>query len=600
MKKQIINKLSLTLVSLLIFASVYVLFGKENIVLAFAVIIAIMNLAKKDFTIKPKYEFIKLLVGFISLSVCAQLVNSNIYLGIVLNIVFLYIIGALYLDDLDNRYYYVFTNLYLYTLLFSVGYNQFPLRLAGIVFCVIIIMILKLYVIKVNYKNNKINLLTEIIDIIDLKIENILDIDYKNELDNKLEKLINSLDNILNNSRDSKGNFMYEDKYIFDLLTMLEKINMEIDKSKCKNNKYLLNLNKNLLDIIKDFIKNKISIDEAIGLLQTEKDKILNNENKYRLNICLIELIIMSITGYSKKAREKENIVNAVNQIISPSRIINKIIYSYREKEETFYFNIRMILAITIPFAVGRLFNIEYYYWIVLSSFVVIQANLKDTISKSFKRLKGTAIGAGVSIIIFQYISNMNIKIALMIVAIFCMTLFKSYDKLMIFTTICTLGAKDILNPNILVMLDRLLFVFIGVLIAILITYIIRPYKFSNECNKKLLKIKDNDKKIFSIIKNGVEGRENFNYNNLRELMLQNKLMINYLNNIIGDKKQYNESYKEFKLYHNRISVNAAFLYKLFLLKEKVDLDNYLKKELISEIKEDIDNIFKLKTILIK
>ncbi|WP_317412468.1 FUSC family protein, partial [Clostridium baratii] len=567
MKKQIINKLSLTLVSLLIFASVYVLFGKENIVLAFAVIIAIMNLAKKDFTIKPKYEFIKLLVGFISLSVCAQLVNSNIYLGIVLNIVFLYIIGALYLDDLDNRYYYVFTNLYLYTLLFSVGYNQFPLRLAGIVFCVIIIMILKLYVIKVNYKNKKINLLTEIIDIIDLKIENILDIDYKNELDNKLKKLINSLDNILNNSKDSKGNFMDEDKYIFDLLTMLEKINMEIDKSKYKNNKYLLNLNKNLLDIIKDFITNKTSIDEAIGLLQTEKGKILNNDNKYRLNICLIELIIISITGYSKKAREKENIVSAVKQIISPSKIINKIIYSYREKEETFYFNIRMILAITIPFAVGRLFNIEYYYWIVLSSFVVIQANLKDTISKSFKRLKGTAIGAGISIIIFQYISNMNIKIALMIVAIFCMTLFKSYDKLMIFTTICTLGAKDILNPNISVMLDRLLFVFSGVLIAILITYIIRPYKFSNECNKKLLKIKDNDKKIFSIIKNGVEERENFNHSNFRELMLQNKLMIGYLNNIIGDKKQYNKSYKEFKMYHNRISVNAAFLYKLFLLK---------------------------------
>lgn len=600
MKKQIINKLSLTLVSLLIFASVYVLFGKENIVLAFAVIIVIMNLAKKDFTIKPKYEFIKLLVGFISLSVCAQLVNSNIYLGIVLNIVFLYIIGALYLDDLDNRYYYVFTNLYLYTLLFSVGYNQFPLRLAGIVFCVIIIMILKLYVIKVNYKNKKINLLTEIIDIIDLKIENILDIDYKNELDNKLKKLINSLDNILNNSKDSKGNFMDEDKYIFDLLTMLEKINMEIDKSKYKNNKYLLNLNKNLLDIIKDFITNKTSIDEAIGLLQTEKGKILNNDNKYRLNICLIELIIISITGYSKKAREKENIVSAVKQIISPSKIINKIIYSYREKEETFYFNIRMILAITIPFAVGRLFNIEYYYWIVLSSFVVIQANLKDTISKSFKRLKGTAIGAGISIIIFQYISNMNIKIALMIVAVFCMTLFKSYDKLMIFTTICTLGAKDILNPNISVMLDRLLFVFSGVLIAILITYIIRPYKFSNECNKKLLKIKDNDKKIFSIIKNGVEERENFNHSNFRELMLQNKLMIGYLNNIIGDKKQYNKSYKEFKMYHNRISVNAAFLYKLFLLKEKIDLDDYLKKELINEIKEDINNIFKIKTILIK
>ncbi|MDU1854722.1 MAG: hypothetical protein E6789_04390, partial [Clostridium baratii] len=107
-------------------------------------------------------------------------------------------------------------------------------------------------------------------------------------------------------------------------------------------------------------------------------------------------------------------------------------------------------------------------------------------------------------------------------------------------------------------------------------------------------------KRIFSIIKNGVEGEENLNYNNLRELMLQNKLMINYLNNIKEDKKQYNKSYEEFKRYHNRISVNAGFLYKLFLLKEKVDLDNYLKRNLIKEIKEDIDNIFKLKNVVIK
>ncbi|OPF50617.1 hypothetical protein BH721_07850 [Clostridium baratii] len=600
MKKQIITKLSLTLVSLLIFSLVDILFGKENIVLAFAVIIAIMNLAKKDFTIKPKYEFIKLLIGFISLSVCAQLVNLNIYLGIALNVVFLYIIGALYLDDLDNRYYYVFTNLYLYTLLFSVGYNQFPLRIVGVVFCVVIIMILKLYVIKVNYKSKKINLLIEIIDSINLKIENLLDGNHKSKLDSKIESLINGLDNILNNSKDSKGNFIYEDKYIFDLLTMLEKINMEIDSSDYIDNKYLLNLNKDLLYIIKEFITNKKGIDETVDLLEKEKSKVLKNDNKYKLNACLIELIIISITGYSKKAREKESMLSAIKLIISPKRIINKIIYSYKEKEETFYFNIRMVLAVTIPLAVGKLFNIEYYYWIVLSSFVVIQANLKDTISKSFKRLKGTVVGAGLSIIIFQYISNMNIKIALIIIAIFCMTLFKSYDKLMIFTTICTLGIKEIAHPNMIVMLYRLLFVFIGVLIAILITYIIRPYKFSNECNKKLLKIKDNDKRIFSIIKNGVEGEENLNYNNLRELMLQNKLMINYLNNIIGDKKQYNKSYEEFKIYHNRISVNAGFLYKLFLLKEKVDLDNYLKRNLIKEIKEDIDNIFKLKNVVIK
>ncbi|MGL4572611.1 MAG: FUSC family protein [Clostridium sp.] len=599
MKKQLITATSLTLVSTLILAAVYSLFGKENIVLALAVIIAIMNLAKKDFTIKPKNEFIKLLVGFISLAVFSELANINIYFGIILNAIFLFTIGALYLDDLDNGYYYAFTNLYLYTLVFSVDTKQFPIRLLGVIFCAVLIMVLKLYVIKVNFKNKKVNLLVEMIDITNSKIENLSENKNKVELNIKLEKLSNTLENLLNNSTDSNGNFIYQSKYLFDVLIMIEKINLEIDKGlNYKKNEELLNSIERSLAILKLFITGELNIDGAISKLDEEKNSSSKcNCNGEKLNICLIESMIISIRGYSACGKEQKSLFEEIKITLAPKKIVEKIVNSFKEREEIFYFNIRMVLAVTITYGVGRVLNLEYYYWMVFSAFVVIQVNLRDTLLKGFKRLKGTIIGAGMSVIIFQYVDNMNIKIALIIIAVFCATLFKSYDKLMIFTTICTLGVKDIMSPSLSIIGDRLIFVFVGITISIILTYIIKPYKFSDEYNKKLIKIKENDRKIFNFIREKVAGCNNVGYNNIREIMLQNTLMINYLNTISDNESAI---YIEFKMYHNRISVNSAFLYKLVILKEKVDLDNYLKKGLLCDIEKDIGLIFNLKSSIIK
>lgn len=594
MKKQLITATSLTLVSTLILAAVYFLFGKENIVLALAVIIAIMNLAKKDFTINPKNEFIKLLVGFISLATFSELANINIWFGIILNAIFLFTIGALYLDDLDNGYYYAFTNLYLYTLVFSVDTNQFPIRLLGVIFCAVLIMVLKLYVIKANFKNKKMNLLVEMINVTNSKIENLSENKNNVELNIKLEKLSNKLEDLLNNSTDSNGNFIYQSKYLFDVLITIEKINLEIDKGvNYKKNEELLNSIERSLNNLKLFITGKLTIDEAMSKLDEEKKIISNcNCNGEKLNLCLIDLMIISIRGYSVGDTEHKSFFEEIKITLAPKKIIKKVVNSFKEREETFYFNIRMVLAVTITYGVGRMINLEYYYWMVFSAFVVIQVNLRDTLLKGFKRLKGTIIGAGISVIIFQYVDNMNLKIALIIIAVFCATLFKSYDKLMIFTTICTLGVKDITSPSISIIGDRLIFVFVGITISIILTYIIKPYKFSDECNKKLIKIKGNDRKIFNFIREKAARCNSVGYNNIREIMLQNTLMINYLNTISDND---NAIYIEFKMYHNRISVNSAFLYKLVVLEEKVDLDNYIKKRLIIDIEKDIDVIFNLK-----
>ncbi|MEG1481139.1 FUSC family protein [Clostridium sp.] len=594
MKKQLITATSLTLVSTLILAAVYFLFGKENIVLALAVIIAIMNLAKKDFTINPKNEFIKLLVGFISLATFSELANINIWFGIILNAIFLFTIGALYLDDLDNGYYYAFTNLYLYTLVFSVDTNQFPIRLLGVIFCAVLIMVLKLYVIKANFKNKKMNLLVEMINVTNSKIENLSENKNNVELNIKLEKLSNKLEDLLNNSTDSNGNFIYQSKYLFDVLITIEKINLEIDKGvNYKKNEELLNSIERSLNNLKLFITGKLTIDEAMSKLDEEKKIISNcNCNGEKLNLCLIDLMIISIRGYSVGDTEHKSFFEEIKITLAPKKIIKKVVNSFKEREETFYFNIRMVLAVTITYGVGRMINLEYCYWMVFSAFVVIQVNLRDTLLKGFKRLKGTIIGAGISVIIFQYVDNMNLKIALIIIAVFCATLFKSYDKLMIFTTICTLGVKDITSPSISIIGDRLIFVFVGITISIILTYIIKPYKFSDECNKKLIKIKGNDRKIFNFIREKAARCNSVGYNNIREIMLQNTLMINYLNTISDND---NAIYIEFKMYHNRISVNSAFLYKLVVLEEKVDLDNYIKKRLIIDIEKDIDVIFNLK-----
>lgn len=144
---------------------------------------------------------------------------------------YLYIIGSLTLDDMDNGYYYAFTNLYLYlyTLVFTVNDNQFFIRLVGVVFCVILIMFLKLYVMKSNFKSANLKILIQMIDITLLKIDNIRNGKDNSDLNKEFLCLGYKLSNLLDDLKDRLGNFIFEGKAIFDLSIIIKKINVEID-----------------------------------------------------------------------------------------------------------------------------------------------------------------------------------------------------------------------------------------------------------------------------------------------------------------------------------------------------------------------------------
>ncbi|MGL5867472.1 hypothetical protein, partial [Clostridium chrysemydis] len=91
----------LTIVYILVIGLTYLLFGMQNVALSIVAILSISKLSKDDFTISPKSELIKLMSGFLIITVMAEIASINVYLSIFINLITIFFIGALNLCTLD-------------------------------------------------------------------------------------------------------------------------------------------------------------------------------------------------------------------------------------------------------------------------------------------------------------------------------------------------------------------------------------------------------------------------------------------------------------------------------------------------------------------
>lgn len=583
----------LTVVYLLVIGLTYLLFGMQNVALSIVAILSISKLSKDDFTISPKSELIKLMSGFLIITVMAEIASINVYLSIFINLITIFFIGALNLCTLDKGYYNTFILVYVYMLVFKTSINGFPIRLLGVVFCVGFIIFTKLYVFKTSYKDIKLNLLKDIINIMIKKIEDIKTDGNIKDLNEKLDNKIVHLNNLINNTRARENSLTQKDKCIMDFITVIEKINMMLqkinyDKKVCISvDKFMGNVNE-VLEVLSKYLNKKLSIEECIHELNDINTE-LNDSDIYDKKILsgIVQFIKITIDKYifitdSKRTSFKM----AFFDIFNFEKIKNRVSNFHKEKNESFYFNLRMTLAITITYFLGTILDNGSTICLVLSAFAVIQVDSKNTLFKSLMKIKGTIVGSLLYVVLYKYLEVKEGRILIIVLAIYLLTLMKDYDKMMTFSTIISIGISELNDPSISVIYNKIFYIVIGVLLGLLSTVIIKPYKFSNEFKKVLEKIRRNDELLFNLLKEEdlKESKE------IRNIMLDNTLMIDYLNTITKGSRKY----KIFKLCHTRISVNEAFLFRLNRLKN-IDKDDYFKNILYKEIEEDIYKIAKLK-----
>lgn len=158
-----------------------------------------------------------------------------------------------------------------------------------------------------------------------------------------------------------------------------------------------------------------------------------------------------------------------------------------------------VVIAFTavVCLCLAKLLKLPQGYWAVMSSIIVMQANVKETISASSNRLAGTAIGAIIGGI-FLKLYGVHVwvfGIAVMVVVLICISLnLKQSYRLAAVTVAIILLVQHTESPW-MTALHRFLEVSLGVVVALLISLMMDPKYtealFQKWMSKVLIKSKE-------------------------------------------------------------------------------------------------------------
>ncbi|MEJ8554755.1 FUSC family protein [Tepidibacter sp. Z1-5] len=160
--------------------------------------------------------------------------------------------------------------------------------------------------------------------------------------------------------------------------------------------------------------------------------------------------------------------------------------------------NIKTAIAVSLSVAISRFFNMEYPFYAAIAAIISMQTTIGESFKVGRNRMLGTILGAMVGVIFYFINSNSIIAIGIgIMVVIYMCNLFRWNKSVsiagIVFCVIMTnLDGRD----PIFYALNRILDTFIGIIIAVLVNYFIKPIRNYNDIEDELIKIRSDLNKL--------------------------------------------------------------------------------------------------------
>ncbi|MDK2584785.1 FUSC family protein [Romboutsia sedimentorum] len=590
MKKLILSK-TIMFIFIIGFINTFItLFSSQNTLIGVTVITAALMLLERDLTISPLKNTLKLLGVNILLGVLSFFAAKNILLGLILNFIAIFIVGYLFNYDLKKPMYVGFGLQYLFMLSTPVTNTQLPLRIASLAFGAIFIMIVQFIVNKDKLEKNSKKILKRTCDELLIKVDNLQSSLSNEKVNLKIEENINNLKKLVYDNR--KDDFCLSDKgiSILNIGISLDRISLILD-SYIKQNEDNTNLlytndayNKDKpLSIIKSQITNlKACLD---------KDQKIENKfsEKYTQDIYLYEFynelenIYKHLDEYKKCMIYKNKKAYKYNLEV-PDKFKTISVYKRNLNKDSLKFSyaFKVALATSIAGFIMDYFKLTEGRWIMFTTFALVQPYSENCIVKFKKRIQGTLLGAMLAFILFSTIKDESIRGIVIIIAGYASTYTKDYRGLLICNTISAIGAVALIGNIGSLFINRILYVALGSVIALLINKFVLHYNVEKG-SKYLLDMYDSvNKEIITEVSLYLENKNNsYKIKNLVliPVLIEEKLL------------QLNETYKDDKLecFIKKQKHLTNNLYSLYInIKE-----NNIKENEVEKILKDIDYVFK-------
>ena len=347
----------------------------------------------------------------------------------------------------------------------------------------------------------------------------------------------------------------------------------------------LINLIKDTKNILSSNLKSKnyekISYNLKDLINHFEKEDISDLYNLQLLDSMIV--LAKSISNLTNLDTKEYNLVKKVEDI--PDLFSKETIRSKFTGRKSLKYCYAMRLAITtsIGLFIMYYFKIPEARWIIFTVVSVTTPIYETSKDKIKDRVVATFIGSVIVFVLFSIFQNETARLLIVMLTGYLQGYVQQYKYNMIFVTVSAIGAAAVAGNVHDITLDRIGFVLIGTIIAVLANRYLFPYRL--EDSNKQLKTMYNEAIIsmFNEIKNLAEGikRPQVIKNLFVNLsLIESKVRMNaqvsnnpYYKQIIRERRSLVNNIYE--LYMWMISENINTEHKKMIIKDAINLVEY-------------------------
>ena len=492
MKKNKKEIISLILSKTLIFIFVVLLvslfktiFKPENSLIGVTTIVLMLVLLQMDLTLNPIKNLLNLIVLNLAFGLSAFLVSQNVILGLILNFSIMLFIGYYFSYELKKPVNMMVGLHYMLMIVSPISISQLPLRLLSLVAGAFIIMGVQLLANKNKLTKSRNAMFNTIVDDLLIKIDLLKSQNDTENIDKSLSLNINRLKSLIFESGKSDSHFTECGVNTMNVLSCLEKINSILDT--IKNKSYYSQILDDIFSVINDIKNGKFDINIS------DLDDTYNKINLYSLDITDMEAVYdlidvvktlnVELKMYKNTINNQKNIQNelSIPQEFKELHVQKNLM---KLKSPRFAYGLRLGLVVSLTFFIVKFFNIEYGEWAVYTVFALSQPHSEYTIRKSKKRIIGTIMGSIMMAILFNLVTDPSLRTVMLVLAGYLMSYVSDYRNLVAFITVSAVASAALYvpNPNFIIM-NRILFVVIGIAIALIANKFVFNRKLLDEEN---------------------------------------------------------------------------------------------------------------------
>ncbi|MCE9675979.1 FUSC family protein [Paraclostridium bifermentans] len=555
------------------------IFKPENSLIGVTTVVLMLVLFQTDLTLNPIKNLLNLIVLNLAFGLSAFLVSQNVLLGLILNFSIMLFIGYYFSYELKKPINMMVGLHYMLMIVSPISISQLPLRLLSLVAGAFMIMGVQLLANKNKLTKSRNAMFNTIVDDLLIKIDLLKSQNDTENIDKSLSLNIDSLKSLIFESGKSDSHFTECGVNTMNVLSCLEKINSILDT--IKNKSYYSQILDDIFSVINDIKNGKFDInisdlDDKYNKINLYSLDIIDMEAVYDL-IDVVKTLNVELKIYTNTINNQKNIQNelSIPQEFKELHVQKNLM---KLKSPRFAYGLRLGLVVSLTFFIVKFFNIEYGEWAVYTVFALSQPHSEYTIRKSKKRIIGTIMGSIMMAILFNLVTDPSLRTVMLVLAGYLMSYVSDYRNLVAFITVSAVASAALYvpNPNFIIM-NRILFVVIGIAIALIANKFVFNRKLLDEENNLNNIQRDSSRKMLGevLLNEGSKNKSVIGILYLIPSLID--LRISYLNQngLTMDKSFINK---------NKILMND--LYQIYLLEK----DDQVFDKIVSNVEDILIN----------